>query len=79
MDFNPPGSSVHGLSQARVLEWVAISVPGDLPDPGIELMSPASPAMAGRFFTTAPPGKPLYALRNQNIHVMHFIVIFALL
>ena len=79
MDFNPPGSSVHGISQARVLEWVAISVPGDLPDPGIELMSPASPAMAGRFFTTAPPGKPLYALRNQNIHVMHFIVIFALL
>ena len=79
MDFNPPGSSVHGISQARVLEWVAISVPGDLPDPGLELMSPASPAMAGRFFTTAPPGKPLYALRNQNIHVMHFIVIFALL
>ena len=79
MDSNPPGSSVHGISQARVLEWVALSVPGDLPDPGIELMSPASPAMAGRFFTTAPPGKPLYALRNQNIHVMHFIVIFALL
>ena len=30
--------------------------PGDLPDPGIE---PASPALAGRFFTTEPPGKPL--------------------
>ena len=79
MDFNPLGSSVHGIFQARVLEWVAISTPGDLPDPGIELMSPASPAMAGRFFTTAPPGKPLYALGNQNIHVMHFIVILALL
>ena len=31
---------------------------GDLPDPGIEPVSPASPALAGGFFTTAPPGKP---------------------
>ena len=30
--------------------------PGDLPDPGIE---PVSPALAGRFFTTEPPDKPL--------------------
>ena len=33
--------------------------PGDLPDPGNELMSP-SPALVGRFFTTEPPGKPPY-------------------
>ena len=32
--------------------------PGDLPDPGIEPTSPVFPALAGRFFTTAPPGKP---------------------
>ena len=32
--------------------------PGDLPDTGIEPMSSASPALAGRFFTTVPPGKP---------------------
>ena len=32
--------------------------PEDLPDPGIEPMSPASPALAGRFFTTKPPRKP---------------------
>ena len=32
--------------------------PGDLPDPGIEPTSPESPALAGRFFTTEPPGKP---------------------
>ena len=31
--------------------------PGDLPNPGIELASPASPALTGRFFTTDPPGK----------------------
>ena len=36
-----PVSSVHGIFQARILEWVAISSPGDLPDPGIEPGSPA--------------------------------------
>ena len=57
MDCSPPGSSVHGISQARILEWVATSSQRDLPDPGIDL---ASPALAGRFFTTEPPGKPLH-------------------
>ena len=33
-------------------------LPGNLPDPGIEPMSPASPALAGGFFTTEPLGKP---------------------
>ena len=32
--------------------------PGDLPDPGIQPSSPVSPALAGRLFTTEPPGKP---------------------
>ena len=32
--------------------------PGYLPDPGIESMFFAIPALAGEFFTTAPPGKP---------------------
>ena len=32
--------------------------PGDLPDPGIKPTSLASPALAGRFFTTELPGKP---------------------
>ena len=36
MDCNLPGSSVHGIFQARVLEWVAMPFPEDLPDPGIE-------------------------------------------
>ena len=42
----------------RILEQVAISSSGDLPDPEIEPESPASPALAGGFFTTEPPGKP---------------------
>ena len=55
----PSGFSVHGISQARILEWMPFPPPGDcpyLPDPGIEPMSLASPALAGRFFTTEPPG-----------------------
>ena len=55
VDYSPPGSSVHGISQERILEWVAISFSRDLHDPEIE---PTSPALAGRFFTTEPPGKP---------------------
>ena len=41
VDFSPPGSSVHGILQARILEWAAISFSGDLPDPGIQPLSPA--------------------------------------
>ena len=36
-----PGSSVRGILQARILEWVAISFSRDLPDPGIDPVSPA--------------------------------------
>ena len=40
--------------------WIGLPFPppGDLPDPEIEPTSLASPALAGGFFTTAPPGKP---------------------
>ena len=55
MDCSPQDSSVHGIFQARVLEWVAFPPPGDLSDPGID---PESSALAGGFFTTEPPGKP---------------------
>ena len=41
MDCSPPGSSVHGISQVRRLEWAAISLPGDLPHPAIKCGSPA--------------------------------------
>ena len=52
MDYSLPGSSGHGISHAVIVEWVAISPPGDIPDPGIELTSPASPALAGGFYTS---------------------------
>ena len=49
---------LHGVLPARILEWVAISSPGDLPNPGIKPMSPVTPALADGFFTTELPGKP---------------------
>ena len=55
MDCSGPGSSVHEISQARVLEWGAIAFSRDLPSQGIE---PLSPALAGGFFTNEPPGEP---------------------
>ena len=51
-----PDSSIYRISQGRILECVAISSSGDLPDPQIE---PVFPALAGRLFTTELPGKPL--------------------
>ena len=48
MDCSPPGSPVHGISQARILEWVAFSTPGDLPNLGIKPASLMSPALGGQ-------------------------------
>ena len=46
MNCSPPDSSVHGILQARILEWALL-------DPGIRLTSLASPALAGSVFTTS--------------------------
>ena len=57
MNCSSPGSSVHVISQARILSGLPLPSLGDLPDPGIEPESPVSPALAGRFFTTEPPSR----------------------
>ena len=57
MECNLPGSSGNWILQARILQCVTLSFPGDLPDPGIEPGSLASPALAGGFCTTGPPGR----------------------
>ena len=71
MDCSPPGSSVHGILQARRLEWVAGPPPGDLPRPGIEPESPVSPALVGGFFTTSATGEacvtPITRLKLNTI------------
>ena len=53
MDYSPSGFSVHGILQARILEWVAISSSRDLPKPGIEPLSLRFSALAAGFFTTS--------------------------
>ena len=53
MDCSPPGSCVHGILQARILEWVSMPSSRDPLDPGIKPVSLASPALAGGFFTTS--------------------------
>jgi len=55
MDYSLPGSSVHGIFQARILEWVAISFSKDPPDPGIE---PGSPVLQADSLPSEPLGKP---------------------
>ena len=77
-DCSPLSSSVHGILQAKKLEWVAISsrrssrgeywsgmsFPNtrDLPNLEIEPVSLVFPALADRFFATAPPGKPNFII-----------------
>ena len=55
MDCNLPGFSVHGILQARILEWVAISFSRDLPNPGIKARSPTLQADS---LPSEPPGDP---------------------
>ena len=59
MGCSPPGSSVHGIFQARILEGVAISCFRRFSWPRDWTESLASAALAGRFLTTAPSGKPI--------------------
>ena len=46
---------MHGILQAKILEWVAIPSPGDLPNPGIERRSPTLQVDS---LPSEPPGKP---------------------
>ena len=59
MNYSPPGSSVHRISQARILEWVAISFSRGSSWPRNQTHVSFT---AGRFFTTEPPHKPLIGI-----------------
>ena len=69
MDCSPPGSSVHGILQARILEWMPCPPPGDLPNPGME---PTSPALQADSSPTRPSGKPLIRSYLQPKLLKHF-------
>ena len=74
MAYSPPGSSVIRFHQQGSWSGLPVLSPGDIPDPGIELMSLASPALSGGFFTITLPGKPLSdrrALRKSERKAGH--------
>ena len=66
MDSSPPGSSVYGSPQARVLEWAAISSSRGSSRPRDWPTSLVSPALAGGFFTNRAPEKALYCKLKLN-------------
>ena len=61
-DCSLPDSSVHGIFKAKILEWVSFPSPGDLPNTGIKL---TSPALVGRFFTRVSWGAQLLFSSQQ--------------
>ena len=65
MDYNPSGSSAHGILQARIL-----GEPEYLLNPGIELVSLMPPALAAGFFTTSTPWASLEVQMVKNLPVM---------
>ena len=68
MDCSLPDSSLHVTFQVRILEWVAISFARGIPDPGIECISPVSPALQAIFFFL--PAEPY---RNLNMMYKNLI------
>ena len=69
--MTPESVAHHAIPSMEISKkeyWSALQFPypGDLLDPGIEHQSPASPALVGGFFTTAPPGKPIFTLALMN-------------
>ena len=66
MDCSPPGSFVHGIFQARILEWVAFPSPGDRRSSQLRDWTHVS-SIAGRFFTI-----------NQNLHFNEILRRFVL-
>ena len=62
MDCSLSGPSVHGILQARILEWLPFPSPGDLTEPGTE---PASHAFQGDFSTAETPVLRPWVLRGS--------------
>ena len=63
MDCSPPGFSVHGVLQAKILVWVDVPSLGDIPDPDIE---PQSPTLWVDSLLSEPPGKLMNMLNTTD-------------
>ena len=77
LDCSPPGFSVHGIFQEEYWNGLPFPVPEDLPDPGIKPKSLMSPALASRFFTIAPPGKPNNSNQFSSVQSLSRVRLFA--
>jgi len=66
MDCSPPGSPVHGISQSRILEQVAISFSKESSESRDQNHISCT---AGRFFTAKPPGKPTLELTKFHFRI----------
>ena len=80
MHYSLPGSSVHGILQARILESVAISSRRGSSRPRHQTTFLASPALAGEFFTTSATWEahPLVQTAERRCVIYKFMVIFNL-
>ena len=76
IDCSPPGSSVHGILQARILEWVAMPWFRESPCPGIKSKSPMSLALAGEFCTTSATEEALFT-RCKHIKTLSIFLYVA--
>ena len=80
MDCSLPGSSIHWISQTRRLEWVATSFSGVSYQPGdqtlVSYVAHVS-CIAGQFFTTQPPGKPIHTYIHTCILVCVCVCVYS--
>ena len=74
MDCSLPGSSVHGIFQARIREWVAMPSFRRSSRPEDRLCVYCRSCIAGRFFTTEPPGKSHYLYLHLDLYVFNIII-----
>ena len=73
MDCSPPDTSVHGLLQARILEWLPFPAPGDFPDPGNELGSlELQEILKGLSHKRSPGGQMVGTINNGMSSLFSF-------
>ena len=66
MDYSSLGSSLYGIFMQEYWSELPFPTPWDLSHPAVKLMSPASPALEGGFFTTVPSRKPLELIMKAS-------------
>ena len=67
LDCSPPGSSVHGILLARILEWVAMLSSRGFSQPRDRTHVSRGSCIEGRFFTAEPPGKPFISYQIRSV------------